>query len=49
MASEVVGMWDDLVGILRREKTVVFRRQVEFLGDVDGMGVGGEKGIGDGC
>ncbi|MDI1490437.1 MAG: hypothetical protein OHK93_001640 [Ramalina farinacea] len=31
MVSEVVSMWDDLIGILRREKTVVFRRQADFL------------------
>lgn len=29
--SEVISMWDDLIGILRREKTVVFRRQADFL------------------
>ena len=45
MVSEVVGMWDDLIGILRREKTVVFRRQVEFLRDMNDMGVGGKRGI----
>ncbi|KAL2047764.1 hypothetical protein ABVK25_011376 [Lepraria finkii] len=37
--SKVMRMWDDLVGILRREKTVVFRKQAEFLKDPSGMGI----------
>lgn len=37
--SKVMGMWDDLVGILRREKTVVFRKQAEFLKNPSGMGI----------
>ena len=44
MVSEVVRMWDNLIGILRREKTVVFRRQVEFLREMSDMGVGGKRG-----
>lgn len=44
MVSEVARMWDDLIGILRREKIVVFRRQVEFLRDMNDMGIGGKRG-----
>ena len=28
---KVVGIWDDLIGILRREKTVAIRQQTELL------------------
>lgn len=37
--SRVTEMWDDLVGLLRREKTVVFRKQAEFLEDSSNMGI----------
>ena len=37
--SKVTEMWDDIVAILRREKTVVFRKQAEFLKDRSSMGV----------
>lgn len=43
MVSEVDGMWDDLIGILRREKTVVFRRQADFLREESSIGVDGRR------
>ena len=43
MVSEVDEMWDDLIGILRREKTVVFRRQADFLREETSIGVDGRR------
>lgn len=37
--SKVTDMWDDIVAILRREKTVVFRKQAQFLKDRSDMGL----------
>ena len=43
MISEVDGMWDDLIGILEKEKTVVFRRQADFLREETSIGVDGRR------
>ena len=45
MVSEVDAMLDDLIGIVRREKTVVFRRQAEFLREELSVGVEGRRTI----
>lgn len=37
--SKVTEMWDDFVAILRREKTVVIRKQAEFLRDRSSIGI----------
>ena len=43
MVSEMDAMWDDVIGILRREKTVVFRRQADFLREELSIGVDGRR------
>ena len=45
MMGEVDAMWDDLIAILRREKTVVFRRQADFLRDTTSIGVDGGRRV----
>ena len=42
--SRVKEMWDDIVGILRREKTVVFRKRVELLKSPRSMGLASKVG-----
>lgn len=37
--SSVKEMWDDIVGILRRDKTVVFRKRADFLKDPSRIGI----------
>lgn len=37
--SNVKEMWDDIVGILRRDKTLVFRKQADFLKDPSRIGI----------
>lgn len=37
--SKVREMWEDIVGILRRDKTVVFRKHADFLQDPSRIGI----------
>lgn len=47
--SKVKEMWDDIVGILRRDKTVVFRKQADFLKDPLRLGISPKTKTQDRC